>query len=395
MPYGSGPKGNRRRMAKFTINELSGVDVPAQSGAQALILKRHTPDDPAAATRKGTVVQAATDTTDGHQHGIEISVYDNRTHLWLTSAVSKGADTSHDHQLIMGATGAYTVSENAGHTHTIDDAALNAVIATAVAKSEPQPEGHDVDQKELDALKAKNERLEKIIQMNAVTKAFYDGLAGDEAKDSFVEKSAEDQAAQMQKAEDDAAAEKAKREAEDPLVYTTKSGIEIRKSDGTAALALAKQADEDRASLETMKAENAELKKATEAADYMKQARTEFAHLPGTAEETAAHLKAIDSIEDEGMRKRAREQLRQQNSALAPFFGSIGTDSGNDVGKAANASGDNADQKLDELTKKYIEANKGTSYEKAYAAVLQSPEGAEIYTQQVQMAQHAPAHPTA
>ena len=34
------PAGKKRIMRKFTIDELSSVDVPAQEGAQALILKR-------------------------------------------------------------------------------------------------------------------------------------------------------------------------------------------------------------------------------------------------------------------------------------------------------------------------------------------------------------------
>jgi len=370
----------RNRMVKFSIGELSGVDVPAQEGAQALILKRRGADDPPGVTRKGTTVQAATDSTDGHQHGIEVSIYNDKTHLWITHAVAEGADTNHDHQLIMGADGTYTISENAGHTHTVDDAAINAAIATAVAKSQSDPEG-PVSQKELDALKKQNERLGKIVALDAATKAYYDTLEGEEAQDAFLAKSAEDRAAEIKKAEDDAAAAKAAREAENPEVYKTKSGISIRQSDGAAALALAKQADEDRDRLDALTSENDELRKSTADADYMKQARTEFAHLPGTAEETAAHLKAIDGIEDEDVRKRSRDQLRQQNAALAPFFKGVGTDTGHDVSKQAQAGGaDDASTKLDELTKEYMEKHPDVTEAQASAAVMETPEGIDLYT---------------
>ena len=233
-------------MVKFTINELSTVDFPAQEGAQALILKRRDPQS--RETRKCSLAQFATDSVKGHQHGIEISCYDNRVHMWVMHAVAEDADTGHDHQLIMGEDGTYVLSENAGHTHDIDTASLNAVIAALLSKAK---EG-SMDPKELEALKKSNERLKKIVLLSAVAKAHFDGLETEEAQDAFLSKSADDQAAAIQKAADDKAAAEAAKNAADPVVYTSKvTGIEVRKSDGPTVLALVKKQDEDAGKIDT------------------------------------------------------------------------------------------------------------------------------------------------
>ena len=302
----SGPPGKRRRMAKFTINELSGVDYPAQAGAQALILKRRDPDTP-----------------------------------------------------------------------SLDDQIAAAVKA---ALKQHQPEGHDVSQKELDTLKAQNERLEKIVSLDATTKAYFDAIDGAEAQDAFLAKSPDARKADMDEAERKRREAEAKKDADDPVVYTTKAGIDIRKSDGPATLALAKQADKDREELAAVKEENAALKASTTDATYEKRAETEIPHLPGTVKQRAAMIKAIDAIEDKDDREAGLAALKAQNEKLSWAFKRRGVSGdGNVINFEKGDDASDAQSKLDELAKAYQKEHEGTSFAKAQAKVLETAEGVRLY----------------
>ena len=87
------------------------------------------------------------------------------------------------------------------------------------------------------------------------------------------------------------------------------------------------------------------------------------------------------------------DQLRQQNKALAPMFGSVGTAAGLDVGKAAQASSavDDASTKLEELTKAHMEKHPGITEAQAEAAVLETAEGGALYDQIAKAGTHTVA----
>ena len=368
------PKKKRNVMRKFTINEISGVDVPAQEGARVLLMKRADPNDPA--LRKGEVVELVTGVSDGHQHGIDLRRWgDGTLSIWLSYAQAEGTDTNHDHQLIRGDGDVYSISENAGHTHEVDAEALRAAIMDTITKETREGQ---LDPKELEAMEARTERLEKIVSLTAKSREHFDGLSDDTAKDAFLTKSATDQQADMDAAERARKDAEARKNADDPEVYKTASGIVIRKSDGPTTLALAKQADADRKEIDVVKEENATLKASTSDATYEKRADAELAHLPGTVKQRAAMLRAVDTIEDKDDRDAGIAALKANNERMSWAF--LNKGAGGD-GNVVNldAAGSGAEGELEKLTKEHMDKNAGVSYAKAQTAVLDTSAGAEIY----------------
>ena len=371
------PKPKRRIMRKFSIRELSGVDVPAQAGARALIMKR---DDGAPAERvnKDDVVQAITGTNEGHLHGIHIYTSDRGVRLSTTYAMVEGAESGHDHMLFRDTAGTYTVLENAGHTHALDNAALNAAIAASVQKAQPQETDMTPEEKaELEKLQKASERLGKIVALNAEARKHFDGLGGDEAKDAFLAKDDAGQKAEIAKAEEVRKAEEARKNAEDPVVHTTAEGVEIRKSDGATVLALVKSNEALVQKVDSLSGDLAKATAATEVATFEKRAESELAHLPGKVSERAALLKAAEGIEDEDTRKAAVAALHAQNAALKPAFESYGYHgTADDIAK-----GEDPQAKLDELTKAHQKDHSDLTFEAAQAEVLKTAEGKAIFDQ--------------
>ncbi|MCY4318375.1 MAG: hypothetical protein OXE76_04125 [Alphaproteobacteria bacterium] len=389
--YGPGGKRKRKIMRKLRIREISGVGVPAQEGARALIMKAGEPpaDDKVS---KDDVAQAITGETDGHVHGISIMHYDDcRMSLYVSYATSDGADGSHSHQLYRGPDGSYSVLENAGHTHTLDSEALAMAIVSCMSKTHDNPGDAPMtnDEKKalkdategLEAMKAKAERLEKVLAMSPAHRAHFDTLADADA-DAWLEKSATDRDAALD------ALEKARNEA-DPVVYTTTGGIEIRKSAGEAAVALAKVSDEQAKKVDDLQKENAKLAEQREMAVFEKRAADELPHLPGTLQSRAALLKAAESIEDAEQRKQAVEALKAQNEGMSLAFKSFGTAGFDAMGVAKSGATDPASvdgktpaEKLDALVKARMEKadDKTLTYEAVYADVVENtPEGAALY----------------
>ena len=374
------PKGRKRIMRKFTINEISGVDVPAQEGAKALIMKRGRVDAPVA---KHGIVQAVTGETGGHRHGIEVRRYscdDGAVSIWVGHARNANDEQEHSHSIMVGVDGSYTVLENAGHTHMLDAAALTMAIAVAVVQKQGDEPMTPEEQKKLDDLAKASDRMGKIILLKAAARMHFDGLADVTAQDAFLAKSVTDQEAEVVKAKAasdaaEAAAELAKAD-KDPILHTTADGIEIRKSDGAGALALAKARDADAVTIAELTKTNKELAAATETGNFVKRAETELTHLPGTVQQRAALLKAAEGIDDEETRKAAVAALKSQNKMMAPAFGVVGVTSGD-----INKGGANPQTKLDELTAEYQKANSGVTVAKAQTEVLRTPEGGRLYAQ--------------
>jgi hypothetical protein len=162
-------------------------------------------------------------------------------------------------------------------------------------------------------------------------------------------------------------------EAKNPVVYTTKKGMEIHESDGAAVLMLARDADEQR--------ERAEKAEATTAsASIRKRAETELAHMPGTLDERTAMLKAIDSIADEGEREAALKALKAGDHAMSKRFENGGTSEGPAADEDAPMS------KLDGLAKRYAE-KEGVTEAQGYDAVLKTDEGKALYSEMDQVKQ--------
>lgn len=151
-------------------------------------------------------------------------------------------------------------------------------------------------QEQVAALEATTKRQTSIIAMSADQRAHFEGLDGDDA-DAFLAKSSDDRDAELE------AVQKAAEDA-DPVVYTARDGMEIRKSDGDTVLSLVKRAD-------ALEAENAEIKKAETQARLEKRADDELGNLPGTVEARAALLGAVEGVDG------AAEILKAANDAAS------------------------------------------------------------------------------
>ncbi len=76
----------RRKMLAFKIDEISGVDNPAQEGARVAIMKRDDgPTDPTPRKVQKRIASLLTSEQDGHQHGIEFSSVGS---AWVSSALT-------------------------------------------------------------------------------------------------------------------------------------------------------------------------------------------------------------------------------------------------------------------------------------------------------------------
>ena len=315
----------RRRLKKISLTEISLVGNPAQPGATALILKNAKPP-------KGEPIRKLADvlTTEevGHQHGVEVSFYDNELHVWVQRAQAEGDDSSHSHAVAI-VDGDFVLAVSGGHTHTIDRSALmgSILMGGRTIKTEEDDMSEKELQKQLDELKAQNERLSKVAGLPGDQKSHYDTL--DEAgQTEFLAKSATERDT-IVKANTDANA----------VVYTTRDGDLIRKSDGPALLAMAKRLDAQAERNET-------LEKAREDEKLEKRAREELPHLTAKLSVRAAALKAFDGIEDEETRKGCHQILTAANGAQAYLFKAQGVSGSPEPGTA--------DDDLEKMVKDYM-----------------------------------------
>ena len=436
-------------MRSFKLNEISGVDVPAQEGAVTVIMKRHDPDKGIFKTEEFEKRIWLTTSVKGHAHLVDEQNYEGtfREGGDTSWTQAKGEDQGHSHPWVRDSDGSVTIGEADGHTHEVMEttkrafsakererlaesgAALsdgsfpivtkvdlrNAISAFGRAKNKAEVARHiksraralkatdllpedgkladllksmtdetkpqtadefgkvgnnegditmtDDEKKAAEELTVKNTELQKQLDnanaVNALTtvqKAHYDGLEGD-AKGVFLGKSADERdneiAAVAKSAEDD-----------DPVVYKTTDGLELRKSMGEAFITIAKSNDQ-------LRKDNVELRQEREQDTLEKRVEKDLAHIPGDMATRVAMLKAIDGIEDDTQREAALNALKAQNESLSKAFDTVGHG-------GSPAPGSSGDQ-LDQLAKKHKEANPELTPEQAYDAVLKTEQGAELY----------------
>lgn len=445
-------QGQRRRMDKFSLGEVSFVDRPAQETALATIQKfnpltqdekdlktmlaklqsfptpeegetqanyveRMTKDVAKSAEfpdqnelttlahfafmqsinkngelsedliKRGDLVALFTSSTNGHEHGISIHGSGEDIHMMMHYAAGPDDEHMHDHQIVRMTDGSYSVSENRGHTHTIDTNMLNSALLACMAKSnEEESSSANLLEKEKSsrsnspkeatmtkeddlkkaqeratALEAENAILKTISEFTSTQKAYFDNLdveLDDDARKAFIDADTAKRNEIVAKAEADA-------KDSDPVVFKAADGTEYRKSDGEKVINLAKQYDQDRK-------ENILIRKSTEDASLTKRAEGELANLPGDLDVRKAILKAVDGIEDEGVREKAHDALKAHNAKLASAFTEVGSSGAPSIEKSEGCKG--AEDKLDKLAKDMAAKDNVdfyTAYEKVSEANLQ------------------------
>lgn len=389
------------------IGFLSATGSPAHKGARALLLKREDRTGKRHSFTKdaGAVAADLRDGDDALWSAYEATAEpflkfdcEDRTPVVMTSSEeghahliwlhrragesswtkSTDAESGHDHPWMVTTSEdgslSIEIGESEGHTHTVDSAVLNGAVAVA-ALGKHLKEDRDVSKpttKTDESASARIESLEKnlalataLLGMPASHRKHLISLDGEPvAQSNFLQKNEQERQAEIDRIETE-------KNASDPIVYTTKAGVEVRKSDGATVLALAKQADAASDENAVLKAESAELRKVNARARLEKRATEDLGHLPGTIDERVAVVEALEKIEDETVREAAFKAVKAGDAAMLAAFQTGGSSTPAPEG---TPQGD-----LDSLAKKYQEANPGTSIEKATSEVLKTPEGKAAY----------------
>jgi hypothetical protein len=351
-------------MTDFELDEISSVDFPAQAPARAVLMKARDDDELMKRVRLTSVA-------DGHQHLIAMKGEHGET----SHDMAEGAEFGHSHPWVRNDDGSITIGLADGHTHTVIEKRLDAaeVLATLpgnhqepagsgggpngekpMTKTDDKTAGADeAVEKRIQDAEARAEKAERLASLTDVQKAHYGTLSPD-AQAEFLGASPEQRDAVVEKAAGD-----------DPVVYTTLKGREIRKSAGDLVLELARDADENAKNLAVEKA-------ARERESFAKRAKDELSNLPGNESAQIALLKAIDSIPSQADRDGALEIVKAANEGVSKAFETAGSVTGSE--------GNDAEGQLNELAQKRATAN-GVPFAKAYREVLDTPEGRELYKQ--------------
>lgn len=374
----------RQIIKDMTVSEVSSVDRPAQKGARAVIMKRDT--------GSGDLEKRACMTTvaDGHLH----TLWDDRGNGELNAGETDYVE-GHSHSWVRDASGNIIIGMARGHTHELGtigkgDASMKitnrAELTAAISKA--QGEGDNVtvstvtaihkaaaDLKAEDALpkegplaKADDSRvstletelakMKSVAELTPAQKARYDMLKTEDEKKAFLAKSSAERDTEIEKAA-----------GEDPVVYTTLDGIDIRKSAGDAVVNALKSADSARREVAVEKAQRVNL-------ELEKRAEKDLGKLGGTMAGKKALLKALDGIEDEEVRKSALEVINSANEIAAK--GNIFEKRGS--GAPAPIEKGSAETQLEKLAQDRAK-EKSISFEKAYDEVLDTEAGQKLYAE--------------
>lgn len=323
--------------------------------------------------KAGDLVDILTSSESGHQHGVSINVDDGEMHMFIHYAAGEDGEM-HDHQIMRNQNGTFSLSENRGHTHSIDPMDIqNAILSMAMNGNRDDDDDDDNDNesdsengfgflkttkttsesgddkevemadKSIAALEAKLAKLQAQVDMNSAQKTHYNSL-DDQAKEDFLAKSFDERdaiLAELKKAKED----------ENPVIYKSVDGTEYRKSDGANAAALAKRVDEAEAKIKKTdeEKETERLNKAAE--EYLK-------YMPGTVETRAKLYKAAEEIGEDAI-----NALKAQNKDMAKAFKQAGV-SGGEIENEPQ-------EELENLAKKYAEDHKVDQYT-AYDAVCKA-----------------------
>lgn len=349
--FGKGVK-KRRILGDLIINEVSGVDKAAQVPAEALIMKRASEEEIRKYGYEFTNPKL-TSSVDGHAHILDDTGQGEET-TWTRS---EGSEGGHSHPWVRQLDGSIVIGEADGHTHDLlEDPGIQSATKSA---GKPSGNGEPMSgetttksdavvalEKSVADLTSRAERAEAISKMSSETRTYFDGMT-DDAKETFIAKSATEQATQV-----------ADSQAADQVIFKSASGEVYRASDDPRMVDLAKRADaqaeETRVAVE--KAERIELSK---------RADDELGNCPGTVEQRGNILKALTGVDG------AEEFLKAANESLSDVFKSQGTKEGTIL---------KAEDQLEVLAKKHAEDNSVT-IEKARAAVLETPEGLKLYAE--------------
>jgi len=365
MPSNAGSQNTpkRRIMRSFKLNEISGVDRPAQEGARMVLMKRADGEEERNDNfiAKGSVL---THSNDGHTH--LLALLGPPDGVELNSGMTSYTD-GHQHPWVRTAAGEIIIGEARGHTHTLAEISKDAPEGVqATTEEEVHDVADDNTQKQLEAVQAELAISKAVSGLNDVQKAHYNSL-DDAAKASFLAKSNDERQSVV-----DAIAKAA--EDDNAVVYKSDAGLEFRKSDDPRLIQMAKQSDADR-----KKAAEAEAALADER--LTTKANTEFKHLPGDVDVRKALIKSAESIEDKDLREKSLEALKSQAAAIGKSFTTVGHTGGQDLEK--NAVTQDGEAELQSIADELMKADPTLSEAVAYTKAMDTPRGQQAYAKSI------------
>jgi hypothetical protein len=327
------------------LEEISGVDNPAQVGARAVIFKREFSGE-----RREELAGEGAALPDG-SFPVE-TVEDLRNAI---QAIGRAKDQNKAIAHIKRRAVALGASE---------------LLPESFGKNTPGQSGNQENQNMTDKtpaekeLEAVNKQLAAMTVELAIAKAegifsdaekvLYGGMDA-AAKEQFRKLSAEQRAEQTRKSAES-----------NPVVYTTLDGETFRKNDDPRLVAIAKRADEDRKALVAERA-------GRRTDEFKKRVESELKNLPGDEVVKVAVLRAVDAIQDEVARKGALALLKAGNDALSKTFETRGTTEGSEGG--------DAHEKLEKIAKELRAKNPKLGDVDAY--VLASEQNPELYAEAI------------
>lgn len=348
-------KPKKRRMKKLRIDELSLVDVPAQTGARSVIMKRGESDGDD--VRKSHSVM--TSDSDGHSH--RITLYDFDGNGGDTSySTSLDDDHGHTHPWVYTPEDGIVIGMSEGHTHTVSEEMIASISAASIFKSTESPETQrgtpmtEKNKSKADDTVVEKSEHDKVVKELAYAKAWgelndesreYAKGLSDEDRNAFVFMSAEDRAAAVQKAQES-------RE----VVYKALDGSEYTKDDDPRMVNLAKRNDELERSSVIEKARREEQ-------EFQKTASEELSNLQGDIPAKALIVKALSKQLKEDEFNQAMEILKGANRVALK---TIGVADGQ-INKAADGSADAAEFELRKRADEIVKADQEMSWDEAFA----------------------------
>lgn len=353
-------------------------------------------------------VAVLTGSNEGHQH----LVWLGHGRAGLTSdQVSEGADRQHDHPWMMNPDGTVTIGDSEGHGHTVDSAMVMQAVMSLAKRQFSADERERLAESgaalsdgsfpivtkadlrnaiaafgraaEGDRRKVANHIKRRANALDAADLLPEEGVladllkvvtAGDGAtkeaempdnKDAASIEAVQKENEELRKELDalKAAAEPTPEPTPEPevekvdesIVYTADDGTEYTKADDPRFIELAKQRDEDKREILKLRARETQ-------AGFEKRATEELPHLPGDIKVRAAILKALETIEDEDVRKAALESVAAGNASMKAAFDSVGHSDGS---KDVNS----AEAELEGLAKSYQKEHPEVNFYDAYEKV--------------------------
>jgi len=322
----------RHIIKSLDLDEISAVDTPAQEGARAVIIKR-------AEGKGGDPKKPAMPLARRLVEAIHSQMRKASMNINIESEITKAAEAAkgEDGNVDIDAFAKAVVG------------ALSPVVAEAdeVKKVAAMPQAHQ------DYLT----QVAKSAQMSAEQKAelrkAFIAADSDTARDAVVK-------------EWDSASE----------VFKSAGGQVFRRAELGAAF--------DTVVEQVKKAEDtekrlAELEKRNADAELIRKSKEEFPNLPGDDSTRLALEKSLSGMDDEEAKK-VREMLKSGSNNIGKMFGETGVGGGIDGGGGGSTD---ADAKLNDLAKamvqKRAEDGQPITHAEAYAAVLETPQGEELY----------------